>query len=342
MFTLKQKCCAVVAIWCNVAVWRLGTVLTILGCLLASTGTALAQDYPSRPINLIVGFPPGGSNDMVARIYAPKLGEILGVPVVVVNRPGSNALIGTDYVVKSAPDGYTLTLASASPLVISPHTYAKMPFDALTDLTGITTVAQTPELLAINAAVPASNLQELIALSKSRRVTISSSGNGGLPHLAIELLRTAVPGGDIVHVPYKGAGPAITDLLGGHVDGILVDLPPLYPMVQDGRLRAIAITNTQRAVLLPDTKTSVEQGLPALLAFNWFAVMGPAKMPKPVVDKLYAALVQASRAPDIVLALRKVGVEPFTQASPSAFATFMREETDRWGAVAKASGARAD
>ncbi len=327
----------------NVILRSLWVVIAVFCCALTTlTGSAMAQDFPVKPITLIVGFPPGGSNDMVARIFAPKLGEILGVPVVVVNRPGSNALIGTDYVVKSAPDGYTLTLASASPLVISPHTYAKMPFDALTDLTGITTIAQTPELLAINPGVPAKNLQELVALAKTRRVTISSSGNGGLPHLAIELLRTAVPGGDIVHVPYKGAGPAITDLLGGHVDGIIVDLPPLYPMVQDGRLRAIAITNSQRAVLLPETRTSVEQGMPSLLAFNWFAVMGPAKMPKPVVDKLYAALIQAAAAPDIIEALRKVGVEPFTQASPQAFAAFMRQETDRWGAVARASGARAD
>jgi tripartite-type tricarboxylate transporter receptor subunit TctC len=302
---------------------------------------AQAQDYPTRPISLIVGFPPGGSNDIVARIIAPKLGELLGVPVVVVNKPGSNALIGTDFVAKAPPDGYTITLASASPLVISPHTYAKMPFHALNDLVGITTIANTPELLATHPGLPVKNLQELIALSKTRQVTLASSGNGGLPHLAIELLRTAT-NGRFLHVPYKGAGPAIIDAVGGHVDGIIVDLPPLYQLVRDGRLRPIAITNTTRAPVLPDTPTSVEQGVPSLLAFNWFAVMAPAKTPKPIVDKLYAALVKSTQAPEVRDAFIKVGIEPMTQPSPEAFATFMRGESVRWGKVATDSGARAD
>jgi len=305
-------------------------------------GLAQAQDYPNKSISLVVGFPPGGSNDIVARLFAPKLTELLGQSVVVVNKSGSNGLIGTDFVAKAAPDGYTITVASASPLVISPHTFAKIPFDTLKDLVGITTIAQTPELLAIHPSVPAKTLKELIDLSKTRRVTISSSGSGGLPHLAIELLRTAARSGDIVHVPYKGAGPAITDLLGAHVDGIIVDLPPLYPLVQDGRLRAIAITNTQRAVLLPNTLTSVEQGYPDILAFNWFGVMAPAKTPQPVVDKLYAALARAANSPDLVEAMRKVGVESFVQSSPKAFGEFLQKETDRWGIVARASGAKSD
>jgi len=309
---------------------------------LICTATVNAQDYPNKSITMVVGFPPGGSNDMVARIFAPKMSEILGVPVVVVNKAGSNALIGTEFVVRSAPDGYTITLASASPLAISPHTYAKMPFDTLKDLVGVTTVAQTPELISIHPSVNAKNLQELIALSKTRPITISSSGNGGLPHLAIELLRNAAQGGQIVHVPYKGAGPAIADLLGAHVDGILVDLPPQYPLVQDGRLRAIAVTNSKRAVLLPDTPTSVEQGVPSLLAINWFAVMAPAKTPKPIIDKLYAALVKTAGDPEVVEAMRKVGVEPFLQSSPEAFAKFLLDETERWGKVAKASGAKSD
>lgn len=317
-----------------------GLSLTIAALLFNTP--VLAQAYPNKSITMIVGFPPGGSNDMVARIFAPKMSEILGVPVVVVNKAGSNALIGTEFVVRSQPDGYTITLASASPLAISPHTYAKMPFDTLKDLVGVTTVAQTPELISIHPSVKANNLQELIALSKTRPVTISSSGNGGLPHLAIELLRNAAGDGQIVHVPYKGAGPAIADLLGAHVDGILVDLPPQYPLVQDGRLRAIAVTNTKRAVLLPNTQTSVEQGVPSLLAFNWFSVMAPAKTPKPVIDKLYATLVKAAADPELIESLRKIGVEPFLQSSPEAFAKFLLEETDRWGKVAKASGAKAD
>ena len=308
-------------------------------CVLSSVQ---AQDYPSGAITMVVGFPPGGSNDMVARIFAPKVSDILGVPVIVLNKAGANALIGTEFVVRAPPDGYTITLASASPLAISPHTYPNMPFDTLKDLVGITTVAQTPELLSINPSVPANNLQELIALSKTRQVTIASSGNGGLPHLAIELLRIAAGKGQIVHVPYKGAGPAIADLLGAHVDGIVVDLAPQYPLVQDGRLRPIAVTNSTRALLLPDVMTSVEQDVPSLLAVNWFSVMAPAKTPKPVIDKLYTAFVKAAGDPDLVDSLRKIGVEPFLQPSPEAFAKFLRSETERWGLVAKASGARSD
>ncbi|OZI18368.1 hypothetical protein CAL26_11605 [Bordetella genomosp. 9] len=303
---------------------------------------ALAQDkYPSRPIHLVVGFPPGGSNDIVARILAPKLSEFIGASVVVENRPGANAIIGTDYVARAAPDGYTITLGSASPLAISPHTYSNMPFDPLKDLVGITTVAQTPELIAVNPKVPAKTLQELVALSKTRDVTFSSSGNGGLPHLAIELLKIASKG-RIVHVPYKGAGPAITDAVGGHVDGIIVDLPALYTMVNEGKLRAIAVTNTHRADVMKDVPTSAEGGLPSVLAFNWFAVMAPAKTPKPIVDKLYHALVQTVQSPDVKASLEKLGIEPYTQSSPEAFAKFMQTELVRWGDVARASGARAD
>lgn len=309
--------------------------------LAAATGAVHAQDYPNRPINLVVGFPPGGSNDIVARILAPRLGEALGVPVVVVNKPGSNALIGTEFVARAAPDGYTLTLASASPLVISPATYSRMPFDALNDLVGITTVASTPELIAVHPSIKVQTLQELVALSKTREITLSSSGNGGLPHLAIELLRTATQG-KFLHVPYKGAGPAVVDTVGGHVNGVIMDLPALQTMVADGKLRAVAITNTARAPSLPGTPTSVEQGIPSVLAFNWFAVMAPAKTPRPIVDRLHAALIKVSGSAEVKEAMLKVGVEPLTHPSPEAFAAFMREETMRWGKVARDSGAKAD
>jgi tripartite-type tricarboxylate transporter receptor subunit TctC len=308
---------------------------------LCGAAEAQAQDYPARPITLVVGFPPGGSNDIVARILAPKLGELLGTSVVVVNKPGSNALIGTDFVARSAPDGYTITLASASPLVISPNTYSKMPFDPVKDLTGITAVAATPELLAVHPSVAAKTLPELIALSKTRRVTLSSSGNGGLPHLAIELLRTASQG-NFLHVPYKGAAPAMTDAAGGHVDGVIMDLPALQALVKDGKLRPLAITNKERSPALPQTSTSVEQGFPTVLAFNWFAVLGPAGLPKPIVDKLHKALVGAVQSAQVREAMLNVGVEPMSHDSPEAFSGFMRDELQRWGKVARESGARAD
>jgi tripartite-type tricarboxylate transporter receptor subunit TctC len=303
--------------------------------------TAQAQDFPSRAINLVVGFPPGGSNDIVARILAPRLGELLGVPVVVVNKPGSNALIGTDFVARAAPDGYTITLASASPLVISPNTYSKMPFDPVKDLTGITSVAATPELIAVHPSVPANTLQELVALSRTREITLSSSGNGGLPHLAIELLRTATSG-KFLHVPYRGAGPAVTDTAGGHVNGVIMDLPALLGMVKEGKLRPLAITNKERSPALPQTPTSVEQGIPSLLAFNWFAVMGPAGLPRPIVERLHKALNDTIQTPQVRDSLVSNGIDPMGSASPEVFNAFMREELQRWGVVARASGARAD
>lgn len=313
-------------------------LMALAAGLLGLCAVASAQAWPAKPITLVVGFPPGGSNDIVARTIAPRLGKELGVPIIVDNRAGANATIGTEYTVRAAPDGYTITLGSASPLAISPHTYPKLPYDPLKDLVGITTVAATPELLALNPKVPATTLAELVALSKTRDVTISSSGNGGLPHLAIELLKSESKG-RIVHVPYKGATPAMTDAVGGHVDGILVDLPSLYTMVNEGKLRAIVVTNERRASVMPNVPSSAEGGLPSVLAFNWFAVMAPAKTPKSVVDRLHAALVATVHAPEVKASLAKVGIEPFTQASPEAFNAFMQSESVRWGKVAKASGA---
>jgi tripartite-type tricarboxylate transporter receptor subunit TctC len=304
---------------------------------------AQAQTYPAKPIRLVVGFPPGGSNDIVARLIAPKLTQILGVQVLVDNRPGANATIGTDLVAKSPPDGYTLTLGSASPLAISPFTYPNIPYDTLRDFAAITTIASTPEMIAIHPSLPARNLKELIALAKSQpgKLNFASSGNGGLPHLAIELFRK-LGNVNIVHVPFKGAGPALTDLMGGHVHAMIVDVPVLAPGVKSGKLRGIAVTAEKRTPLLPDLVTAPEQGMPGLIAVNWFAIMAPAKTPKPIVDRLYAAIAQAANAPDTNEQFRAQGVEPYVQPSPEAFTSFLRKDLERWGKVAKESGARAD
>jgi tripartite-type tricarboxylate transporter receptor subunit TctC len=311
--------------------------------LLAAAGCAGAQEFPAKPVRLVVGFPPGGSNDIVARQLAPKLGEILGVQVVVENRPGANAIIGTDYVAKATPDGYTLTLGSASPLVISPATYAKIPYDTINDFTPLTTVAMTPEVIAVHPALPVKNLKELIALAKSQpgKLDFASSGNGGLPHLVIELFKTTAKV-NVQHVPYKGAGPALVDLLGGHVQGIAVDFPVLYPHIKSGKLKGLAVANDKRNPLLPDMPTTAEQGLPSLQAVNWFGIMAPPKTPRPVVDKLFAALVKAANAPDVKARFVDGGVEAMTMKSPEAYAAFLKTELVRWGKVAKESGARAD
>ncbi len=311
--------------------------------VMAAAGAAHAQGYPVKPIRLIVGFPPGGSNDIVARQMAPKLTQLLGAQVIVENRPGANATIATELVAKSNPDGYTLTLASASPLAISPFTYPNIPYDTLRDFAAITTVASTPEMIAIHPSLPARNLKELVALGKSQpgKLNFASSGNGGLPHLAIELFRN-LGKVNIVHVPYKGAGPAVTDLMGGHVHAMIIDIPALAPGVKSGKLRGIAVTAEKRSPLLPDLTTTAEQGMPGLVAVNWFAIMAPAKTPKAIVDKLHDAIVKAATAPEMKQQFDTVGVEAFVQPSPEAFTTFLKNDLVRWGKVAKESGARAD
>jgi tripartite-type tricarboxylate transporter receptor subunit TctC len=321
----------------NVIRW-MAAALVLLLCPLAQ-----AQTYPAKPIRLVVGFPPGGSNDIVARLIAPKLAQLLGAQMIVENRPGANATIGTDFVAKAAPDGYTLTLGSASPLAISPFTYPNIPYDTLRDFAAITTVASTPELLGIHPSLPPRNLKELVAFAKSQpgKLDFASSGNGGLPHLAIELFKK-IGGVNVLHVPHKGAAPALTDLLGGHVHGMIIDLPVLLPHVKNGKVRAIAITAEKRTALLPDLPTSVEQGLPGLIAVNWFAIMAPAKTPRPIVEKLHGAIVQAATAPDMKNAFSAQGVEAYVQPSPEAFAAFLRKDLERWAKVAKESGARAD
>lgn len=310
-------------------------------CLALGAGLAGAQEYPSKTIRMVVGFPPGGSNDVVARILAPKLAELLGAPVIVENKPGANATIGTNFVAKAPPDGYIITLGSLSPLVLSLYTYPQIPYNTQKDLTPITTVAMTPEIVAVHPSVPAKNLKELVELSRAKEVTLSSSGNGGLPHLAIELLK-GISKGNFLHVPYKGAGPAVTDTIAGHVNGIIIDLPALSTFVKDGKLRALAVTSERRTDVLPNVPTSAEQGLPGLSAVNWFALMAPAKTPKPIVDKLHAAVIKATSSPQMKEELAKVGVEPYTMTSPEAFRKFLGEEMVRWSKIAKDSGARAD
>jgi tripartite-type tricarboxylate transporter receptor subunit TctC len=319
-------------------------IIRVAAAMALLLGAAVhAQTYPTKPVRLVVGFPPGGSNDIVARLIAPKLTQLLGAQVVVENRPGANATIGTDLVAKSAPDGYTLTLGSASPLAISPFTYPSIPYDTLRDFAAITTVASTPELVGVHPSLPARTLKELVALARSQpgKLNFASSGNGGLPHLAIELFKK-IGNANVVHVPYKGAAPALTDLLGGHVHAMIIDLPVLLPHVKSGKVRAIAIAAEKRTALLPDLPTSVEQGLPGLIAVNWFAIMAPGKTPRPVVDKLHGAIVQTATAPDMKDAFRAQGLEAYVQSSPDAFTAFLRNDLERWAKIAKESGARAD
>ncbi|MEP9379103.1 tripartite tricarboxylate transporter substrate binding protein [Aquabacter sp. CN5-332] len=303
---------------------------------------ALAQGaFPDRPITLVVGFSPGGSNDVTARVVAPELSKLLKVPVVVENRVGAAGTIATSYVGKSNPDGYTLLVASASPLVLSPHTNDSIPYDALKDFIGISLIGITPEVLALYPGVPAKNLKELVALAKTRDINLASSGSGGLPHLAIELFKSAAPGARIVHVPYKGAAPAVTDVVAGHVDGVVVDLPAVQTFIKTGRLRGIATANDRRSEFLPDLPTSGEEGLPSFIAVNWIALVAPAKTPTPVVDKLRSALFDVMKLPSVKEALAQAGVEVQLSKDSADFQTFLVSEYEKWGKVAKAANVKA-
>jgi tripartite-type tricarboxylate transporter receptor subunit TctC len=304
-----------------------------------AAGVAYAQDFPSKPMRIVVGFTAGGSNDIVARYLAPTLGELLGTQVVVENRPGANAIIGTEFVAKSAADGYTLLLGSVSSLVLNPLVYAKIPYDTLKDFTGLTTVAMTPQGIIVNPSLPVRSLKELIALAKSQpaKINFGSAGNGGLGHLTIELLKITA-GINVQHIAYKGLTPALTDVLGGQIEGAISDLPAMIPHIKSGKLRALAVTSERRAPLLPDVPTAVERGFPVLLAVNWFAFLTPAKTPPAVVEKLHGALVKAATLPEMKERLLAVGIESATHASPEVFTGYLRDELSRWSKVVKQAG----
>jgi tripartite-type tricarboxylate transporter receptor subunit TctC len=302
---------------------------------------AAAQSFPAKPLRLVVSFPPGGPIDTVARHIAAPLAEISGQQVVVDNKPGASGLIGTDFVAKSAPDGYTMILGSTAALVISPHLYAKMPYDTLRDLQGVTLATTTPNVVVVHPSVPARTLAELVELARKQpgKVNFASTSSGGLNHLALETLKS-LGKVDIVHVPYKGAAPAVTDALGGQVQGMIADIPVLQPHVVSGRLRALALTAPRRSAVLPDVPTTTEAGMPGLQATNWYGIFVAAGLPRDTLTRLHALLVQALERPDTRAKLAAIGADVSPSATPEAFQGFVREEFTRWGAVAKASGAK--
>ena len=306
-----------------------------------SSQPAFAQSYPSKPLRIVVGFPAGGPIDIVARMMAPKLSEALGQQVVVDNRGGANGMIGTEFVAKSAPDGYTMILTSTG-LAINPHLYPKIAYDTLRDLAPVTLVTSTPELFVVHPSVPAKNMKDMIALAKARprQINIASTGSGGLPHLALELLKNAAKI-EVIHVPYKGAAPAVTDLLGGQVSGLFADLPVLQPYITSARLRALAVASPKRSRLLADVPTMTEQGLPSVEAINWYGVLVAAKTPPEVIAKLHDAIVKSLNDTDLREKLVSRGADPIPSTSEQ-FAAFLKDELAKWGKIAKESGAKID
>jgi tripartite-type tricarboxylate transporter receptor subunit TctC len=286
---------------------------------------------------MVVGFEPGGGTDTVARIVAKFLGDNLGQQVIVENRAGAGGNIAVDFVNKSAPDGYTIVLANVGALAVNPH-MLKLSYDPLKDLAPITMAVVFPNVIVLNPSVPAKNLAEFVKLAKDKPATITygSSGIGGAGHLAGELLAMMAKI-ELVHVPYKGGGPAMTGLLGGQIDSYFATPVAPLPHIKAGKVRAIAVTGATRIALLPDVPTVAESGYPGYEAVNWYAYLAPGKTPREVVQRLNAEITKVLRAPEAIAALDKQGVEP-QPGTPEELAKYMRREYETWGKVVKQAG----
>jgi tripartite-type tricarboxylate transporter receptor subunit TctC len=309
-------------------------------CLMQS---ALAQATPAKTIRFIVGFPPGGAVDLIARAVAPGIGEALGPSVVVDNRAGANGAIGADLLAKAPPDGSTIGLVSISSMVLNVHMMPNPSYHTLRDFTPITTVGLVPFAITTHPAVPVKNLKELIALARSApgRITVGSPGSGSLQHLTVELLNSAA-NVKIVHVPYKGTGPAMTDVMGGHIDGMVTAISGVLAAAKSGKLRVLAVTGRERAATMPEVATAQEQGLESVTVVNWYAIVGPANMQAPQLNALHGAIVRTVANAGVREKLVTSGVDPKTDTTPVAFAAFVREEFARWGKVVQQTGAKAE
>jgi len=310
---------------------------------LAFAGTAFAQaDFPSRTVTLLVGFAPGGATDTAARIIAKKLSENLGQSVVVENRPGAGGNIVHQQMAVAAPDGYTILLGSVGPLAVAPHLVAKLPYDPLKDLAPLTMAVNFPNVLVVHAGVPAKNLAEYIALAKAKPGSLdyASTGVGSASHLAGELFNQRA-GVDIVHIPYKGGGPAMTDLLGGRVSTYYSTHSTAGPHIETGKLRALAVTGAKRSTFLPNVPTIAESGFPGFEASNWYAFVTSAKVPPPILERWNKELVKALNAPDVKEQLAKHFLEP-SPGTREELAAYIRQEYDNWGRVVKKANIQAN
>jgi tripartite-type tricarboxylate transporter receptor subunit TctC len=314
----------------------LGIVLALVAAL------ACAQTYPTKPIRIVVPFPPGGATDILARDVAQKLTEAWGQSVIVDNRPGAGGNIGSELVAKSAPDGYTLEMGTVGTHAINASLYAKMPYDHVKDFTPVILVAGVPNVLVVNPSVPANSVGELIAYAKANpgKLNFASSGNGTSIHLSGELFKV-MAGVQITHVPYKGSTPALQDLLAGQVQMMFDNLPPSLPQIKAGKLRALAVTSLARAPALPDVPTLSESGLPGFDASSWFGILAPAGTPAPIVAKLNAEVAKWLATPEAKEKLAKQGAN-IAGGTPADFAKHIAAETAKWAKVVKESGAKID
>jgi tripartite-type tricarboxylate transporter receptor subunit TctC len=310
--------------------------------LFALATPAAGQNYPERVVRIVNPYPPGGSVDVMARILAQKLTDNLGQQFIVENRSGGGGNTGAESVAKGAPDGYTLLFTAPGPLTINQTLYSKLPFDPAKDFAPIALFAVAPIVLMVHPSVAANNVEELIALAKKAPGTINfaSAGNGTTNHLSGELLKSMAKI-DIVHVPYRGAGPAMNDLIAGHVQMFFDLLPVSLPQINAGRVRALGNAGAKRPAALPDLPTIAEQGLPGFEAVSWVGLVAPAHTPAPVLEKLAAEVAKVTKAPDVIARIYELGSEPGTVFAKD-FGAFMAAETKKWAEVIRASGAKAD
>jgi tripartite-type tricarboxylate transporter receptor subunit TctC len=300
---------------------------------------AWAQDYPTKPIKMITPYPPGGPTDVLARAVSPKLAEKLGQPIVIDNRPGASGMIGADMVAKAPGDGYTL-LANASIHVINPSLYKNTTYDAIKDFAPVGLIAEVPLVLVVNPKLGVKTVKDLIAKAKEKPLNFASSGNGGAPHLAGEGFKIATKA-DIQHIPYKGSGPAVADLIGGQVDFMFDSLPSSMPYIKSGRLVAVAVTTKKRAAALPDVPTVAESGVPGFDVSTWYGIWAPAATPPAIVKKISGELAVVVRLPEVRARLADLGAEAVGN-TPEEFAAFNRSELAKWAKIVKDSGAKVD
>jgi tripartite-type tricarboxylate transporter receptor subunit TctC len=318
----------------------------VVAALLALAHGAFAQElaakdrWPAKPIRMIVPFPPGSSPDLVARMLNDKLGQVLGQPVVVENRPGAGGMVGTGAVAKAPPDGYTIGVSIPGPLAVNTALVQKMEYDPFRELAPVTVVAASPNLLVVDPKLNAASLKEFIAAVRSQpgKLNYGSVGNGSASHLTMELLKQ-LAGIDLVHVPYPGSPQVNTAILNGQIAAAFVVPATAMPLVQAGRLRALGATTTTRSIVLPDVPTVAEQGLPGFHSTAWIAAVAPAKTPDPVVRRLSEELVAIIRSDDVRQRLIAIYFQPVGTA-PEALRILMREEVDRWGKVIRAAGVK--
>lgn len=316
--------------------------LVLSGLALTLAGQVMAQAYPTKSIRLIVPFPPGGGNDVIARVIAQKLTERLGQQVVVDNKAGANGIVGLQALMAAPPDGYTLAVGAAGPMAVNPSLYDKLPYDPTKDFSPITNMVNYPLLLVTHPSVPVKTTQDVINLAKAKPGTLyfASPGSGNSGHLAGELFNNLARV-KTVHVPYKGQGPALSDLLSGHVQMLYSSIPSVIGQVKQGQLNAIAVGSAKRLPSLPDVPTISESGVPGYEAYSWVGMLAPAKTPKEIVNKLNAEIVDILKQKDVAEKLNQQGALPVGD-TPEQFGAYIKAEIDKWGAVVRSANIKAD